>query len=135
MRSFQNKLKGAVDCPPTRQLSSPFAEFLTYVAPVLDCELTLSPDTKHNTGALGTLRNVGLQVAIVGWFYVAGGRGRSTQLVAATSIAHGLVAAPLLLLAAWKGGLELGSAATFALTDLLLGNLAWLTHRPRHGPK
>ena len=89
--------------------------------------MTFSPATKQNPGALGTLRNVGLQVAIVGWFYVAGGRGHSSQLVAATIIAHGFLAPPLLLLAT-LGGLELGSAATFAATDFLFGNLAWYVY-------
>lgn len=73
----------------------------------------------------GAQRNAGLQTAFVGWFYVVGGLSQSAPVIAATIVGHAFVLPPLLVLAGLAGDLELGIAVTLAVTDFILGNLAW----------
>ena len=72
----------------------------------------------------GLIRVIGLTLAIIGWFYIFGGRTGGRQVVAA-SVVDRVVLVPLVLIPlAWSGVFPL-VLGTFAVVDPVLGLCAW----------
>ena len=104
------------------------AGMLVYTAPALACKLFFAAKTTYDPLTLGSYRFIGTQVIYVALFYIAGGRSRSPQIIAATIVGHGWLLPPLILLAGYKYHFDLGLACVFASTDFLFGNLAWYVY-------
>jgi hypothetical protein len=83
----------------------------------------------HLTGyEEGLVRAVGVTVAIIGWFYVMGGRTRADSFGLATVVDRLLV--PVLLVLLWLLGMAPpGIALPFAILDPLLGIGAYVIWR------
>ena len=96
-----------------------------YTTPTASASLMASVKTVMDPRASSVVRISGTQVLLVGWFYVVAARARSPQMIAATIIGHGFVLPLLLILIGFMGNIDFGMPATFAMTDFLLGNLAW----------
>jgi len=73
-------------------------------------------------------RVIGMTLAIIGWFYVFGGRSGARQIVAA-SVVDRLTIVPLVLLPLGLMGVFPNVLLPFALLDPALGIVAWLLLR------
>ena len=70
------------------------------------------------------IRVLGMTVAIIGWFYVFGGRSGGKQVVAA-SVLDRVVLVPLVLIPTAMAGVFPTLLGTFAVLDPILGLIAW----------
>ena len=70
------------------------------------------------------MRVVGMTVAIIGWFYIFGGRSRSRQFIAA-SVVDRIVLVPIVLIPLACQGIFPHLLLTFAILDPVLGLAAW----------
>ncbi len=70
------------------------------------------------------VRVLGMTLAIIGWFYIFGGRSGGRQVVAASVLDRVLLVPLILGPAAW-GGLFPHTLGTFAVLDPVLGIVAW----------
>jgi hypothetical protein len=84
--------------------------------------LFLDPPFAGQEAAL--VRLIGMLVAIVGWFYVFGGRTGGRQFVAAT-ILDRLILVPVVLLPLAFAGVFPHLLITFAVLDPLLASVSW----------
>lgn len=84
--------------------------------------LTFAPEFVGNEAAL--IRIVGMTVAVIGWFYLFGGRSGSRQIVAATVLDR-IVLVPLVLIPLAIGGVFPVLLWAFAALDPVLGLTAW----------
>jgi hypothetical protein len=73
----------------------------------------------------GLIRVIGLTVAVIGWFYLFGGRSGARQIVAA-SVVNRLTFVPAVLLPLALSGVFPHLLVTFALLDPALAIGAWL---------
>ena len=79
----------------------------------------------------GLGRTAGMLLAIVGWFYVMGGRSRSESFALATVVDRFLI--PVLLAYLYLRGLPLGIVVPFAILDPLLALGAYVIWRQEWG--
>ena len=70
------------------------------------------------------IRVLGMTVAIIGWFYVFGGRSGGRQVVAA-SVLDRVVLVPVVLVPLAMAGVFPHLLLTFAVLDPVLGLVAW----------
>jgi hypothetical protein len=70
------------------------------------------------------VRVIGMAVAIIGWFYLFGGRSGGRQVVAA-SVLDRIILVPLVLIPLALAGVFPRLLLTFAVLDPLLGLVAW----------
>jgi hypothetical protein len=84
--------------------------------------LFLDPDFVGREAALA--RVLGMTVAIIGWFYLFGGRSGGRQVVAA-SVLDRILLVPLVLVPTAMSGVFPHLLFTFAILDPLLGLVAW----------
>jgi hypothetical protein len=70
------------------------------------------------------VRILGMTVAIIGWFYLFGGRSGGRQVVAA-SVLDRIILVPLVLVPTAMAGVFPHLLLTFAILDPLLGLVAW----------
>lgn len=70
------------------------------------------------------VRIVGMTVAIIGWFYVFGGRSGGRQIVAA-SVLDRIILVPVVLIPTALSGVFPHLLWTFAILDPVLGLIAW----------
>jgi hypothetical protein len=70
------------------------------------------------------LRVIGMTIAIVGWFYIFGGRTGGRQFVASTVLDR-IVLVPLVLIPAAIAGVFPHTMLTFAMLDPVLALGAW----------
>ena len=120
------------DSPPTLATSSKFTSLngIIYLAagtllliwPGAVQTLFLDPDFVGREAAL--VRLLGMTVAIIGWFYVFGGRSGGRQVVAA-SVLDRIILVPLVLVPTAMAGVFPHLLLTFAILDPLLGLVAW----------
>ena len=110
---------------PCEVISTLLSGIVTYLAPSTVSNLLLSPKSARDPLARGAAPMIGIQVIFVAIIYIAAGRARSHQVIAATIVGHGWLLPPLILMAGLKLNFELGLALTFASTDFLFGNMAW----------
>ena len=82
----------------------------------------LDPDFVGREAAL--VRLVGMTLAIIGWFYLFGGRSGGRQVVAA-SVLDRIILVPLVLIPLAMAGVFPHLLFTFAILDPLLGLIAW----------
>ena len=76
----------------------------------------------------GLTRSIGVTLAIIGWFYVMGGRTRTDAFGLATVLDRLLI--PVLLVPLWLRGMAaLGMVLPFALLDPLMGIGAYVIWR------
>src|SRR5215211_7898348 len=73
----------------------------------------------------GLIRVMGLSVAVIGWFYLFGGRSGARQIVAA-SVINRLTFVPAVLLYLAMSGVFPHLLVTFAMLDPALAIGAWL---------
>jgi hypothetical protein len=73
----------------------------------------------------GLIRVIGLTVAVIGWFYLFGGRSGARQIVAA-SVVNRLTFVPAVLLPLALSGVFPHLLLTFALLDPALAFGAWV---------
>jgi len=120
------------DSPPTLATSSKFTSLngIIYLAagtllmiwPGAVQTLLLDPDFVGREAAL--VRVLGMTVAIIGWFYLFGGRSGGRQVVAA-SVLNRIILVPLVLVPTAMAGVFPHLLLTFAILDPLLGLVAW----------
>ncbi len=84
--------------------------------------LFLDPDFVGREAAL--VRLLGMTVAIIGWFYLFGGRSGGRQIVAA-SVLDRIILVPLVLVPIAMAGVFPHLLFLFAVLDPLLGLVAW----------
>jgi hypothetical protein len=89
---------------------------------------TLFGDAAFVAREEGLFRVVGLCLAVIGWFYLFGGRSGARQVVAA-SVFDRLTLVPLVLAPLAMSGVFPHTLMTFAVLDPLLGVGAWLLLR------
>jgi hypothetical protein len=70
------------------------------------------------------VRLLGMVIAIVGWFYIFGGRSGGRQFVASTVLDR-LVLVPLVLVPTAAAGVFPNTVLTFAILDPALALVAW----------
>jgi hypothetical protein len=73
----------------------------------------------------GLVRAIGLTVAVIGWFYLFGGRSGARQIVAA-SVVNRLTFVPAVLLPLAASGVFPYLLLTFAMLDAALAVGAWV---------
>lgn len=127
--SFITDLKAS---PPTLAASSKFtvlngfiylaAGALLMIWPGSVQTLFLDPDFMGHEASL--VRVLGMAVAIIGWFYVFGGRSGGRQVVAA-SVLDRVILVPLVLVPIAMSGVFPHLLFTFAILDPLLGLVSW----------
>ena len=120
------------DSPPTLATSSKFTSLngIIYLAagtllliwPGAVQTLFLDPDFVGREAAL--VRLLGMTLAIIGWFYLFGGRSGGRQVVAA-SVLDRIILVPLVLVPTAMTGVFPHLLLTFAILDPLLGLVAW----------
>lgn len=71
------------------------------------------------------MRVIGLTLAVIGWFYLFGGRSGASQIVAA-SVVDRLVLVPAVLVPLAMAGVFPHVLVTFAILDPALGIGAWV---------
>ena len=84
--------------------------------------LLMDPDFVGREAEL--VRLLGMTVAIIGWFYLFGGRSGSRQIVAA-SVLDRIILVPLGLVPLALSGVFPHLLWMFAILDPLLGGIAW----------
>ena len=72
----------------------------------------------------GLMRVLGMTVAVIGWFYIFGGRTGGRQFVAATVLDR-VVIVPLVLIPLAIAGVFPMLLGFFAILDPILGGIAW----------
>ncbi len=118
--------------PPTLATSSKFTSLngIIYLAagtllmiwPGAVQTLFFDPDFVGREAAL--VRILGMTVAIIGWFYLFGGRSGGRQVVAA-SVLDRIILVPLVLVPIAISGVFPHLLLLFAILDPLLGLVAW----------
>jgi hypothetical protein len=107
-----------------------FASGLLFLAwPGATQTLFLDPPFAGREEAL--VRLIGMLLAIVGWFYIFGGRTNGRQFVAA-SVLDRLVAVPAVLVPLALSGVFPHLLFTFAILDPILALIAWYLLSRRH---
>jgi hypothetical protein len=99
-----------------------FAGALLMIWPDAVQTLFLDPDFVGREAAL--VRLLGMTLAIIGWFYLFGGRSGGRQVVAA-SVLDRIILVPLVLVPMAMAGVFPHLLFTFAILDPLLGLVAW----------
>jgi len=120
------------DSPPTLATSSKFTALngiiylsvgtLLMIWPGAVQTLFFDPDFAGHEAAL--VRILGMAVAIIGWFYLFGGRSGGRQVVAA-SVLDRIILVPLVLVPIAMAGVFPHLLLLFAILDPLLGLVAW----------
>ncbi len=120
------------ESPPTLATSSKFTSLngiiymgagaLFMIWPGAVQTIFLDPDFVGREAAL--VRLVGMTLAIIGWFYLFGGRSGGRQVVAA-SVLDRIILVPLVLIPLAMAGVFPHLLFTFAILDPLLGLIAW----------
>lgn len=85
---------------------------------------TLFLDTDFVGHEAALVRVLGMTLAIVGWFYIFGGRSGGRQVVAA-SVLDRLILVPLVLIPTALAGVFPHTLTLFAILDPILGLTAW----------
>ena len=98
------------------------AGFLLLIWPGAVQTLLRDPEFVGREAAL--IRLLGMTVAIIGWFYLFGGRSGGRQIVAA-SVLDRIILVPLVLVPLAMAGVFPHLLLTFAILDPLLGLIAW----------
>jgi len=120
------------DSPPTLATSSKFTSLngiiylvagtLLMIWPGAVQTLFFEPDFVGREASL--VRVLGMTVAIIGWFYLFGGRSGGRQVVAA-SVLDRIILVPLVLVPIAMTGVFPHLLLLFAIIDPLLGLVAW----------
>jgi len=84
--------------------------------------LFLDPGFAGHEAAL--MRVLGMTLAVIGWFYLFGGRSGGRQVVAA-SVLDRIILLPLVLVPTALAGVFPHTLWLFAILDPLLGSVAW----------
>jgi hypothetical protein len=72
----------------------------------------------------GLVRNIGMTLAIIGWFYIFGGRCWAKQIVAASVLDRLLLVPPVLIYLTYTGVFP-HAMLSFAVLDPVLAIVAW----------
>lgn len=121
-----------MESPPTLAVSSKFASLngvlymavgvLLMIWPGAVQTLFLDPDFVGREAAM--VRILGMTVAVIGWFYVFGGRSGGRQFVA-VSVVDRIVLVPLVLIPIAMAGVFPHLLWTFAILDPVLSLVTW----------
>ena len=85
---------------------------------------TLLYETEFVGREEGLMRVLGMTVAVIGWFYIFGGRTGGRQFVAATVLDRTVIV-PLVLIPLAIAGVFPVLLGSFAILDPVLGGVAW----------
>ena len=85
---------------------------------------TLLSESEFVGREAGLMRVLGMTVAVIGWFYIFGGRTGGKQFVAATVLDR-VVIVPLVLIPLAFAGVFPMLLGFFAVLDPVLGGVAW----------